>query len=94
MTKNIEETGVNSVITRCVRCKGRKKLFKLNSIYSYTNTGGVEVECPMCLGTGINKPLINACSEIKEEVEKRYEKIKAQKSKEKDFTDEKTDEKG
>lgn len=87
-----ENLGINSVVTRCVRCKGRKKLFKLNSIYSYTNMGGVEVECPMCLGSGYNKPIAEAINEVKDEVEKRYEKIKAQKLKEKDFQDDKPEE--
>lgn len=38
---------------RCFRCKGRKKMFKLGSAYSHTNTGGNEVDCPLCLGEGI-----------------------------------------
>lgn len=37
---------------RCPRCKGRKQMYKMRSIYSHTNTGGVEVDCPMCLGEG------------------------------------------
>lgn len=27
-------------------------MYKMRSIYSHTNTGGVEVDCPMCLGEG------------------------------------------
>ena len=44
---------------RCMRCKGRKKLFKVNSGYTYTNTGGIEVACPLCLGKGEIPPLEN-----------------------------------
>jgi hypothetical protein len=50
---------------RCVRCKGRKKLFKMGSIYSYTNTGGIEVKCPMCLGEGHTLSLAEAIKEAK-----------------------------
>lgn len=50
---------------RCVRCKGRKKLFKVGNIYSYTNTGGVEVNCPMCLGEGQTKSLEHAIEDAK-----------------------------
>lgn len=37
---------------RCERCIGRKKLFKINNIFSLTNTGGMEITCPTCNGTG------------------------------------------
>lgn len=50
---------------RCVRCKGRKKIFKMNGAYSLINTGGVEIECPMCLGNGFTKSLAEALEEIK-----------------------------
>lgn len=37
----------------CVRCRGRKKLYKFGpNGYSTTNTGGALVDCPMCLGEG------------------------------------------
>jgi hypothetical protein len=68
---------------RCLRCKGRKKLFKINGIYNYTNTGGVEIQCPMCLGNGITKSLDEALEEIK----KTNEKHQSEKIKEKDFKD-------
>ena len=68
---------------RCVRCKGRKKLFKINGIYSYTNTGGVEIQCPMCLGTGSTKSLEEAIQEMKKENAKH----KSDKTKERDFED-------
>lgn len=55
---------------RCVRCKGRKKMFKVNSIYSEINTGGIEVQCPMCLGNGVTKSLEEALEEIKKENKK------------------------
>ena len=63
---------------RCVRCKGRKKMFKMNNGYTHTNMGAPEVECPLCLGKGFTLPLEAAIEEIK----------KAKKIKEKDFKDE------
>jgi phage FluMu protein Com len=71
-----KQSKLNGVFTmtgsniRCVRCKGRKKLFKMNNGYSYTNTGGVEVKCPLCLGEGFTKPLEQAIEEIKEATSK------------------------
>jgi len=50
---------------RCIRCKGRKKIYKINNGYSYINTGGVQIECPMCLGNGVIKSLEEAIEEIK-----------------------------
>lgn len=37
---------------RCMRCYGRKKIYKIMGGYSHANTGGKEVDCPMCLGEG------------------------------------------
>lgn len=37
---------------RCMRCKGRKRIYKIMGGYTHINTGGIEVDCPMCLGTG------------------------------------------
>jgi hypothetical protein len=74
---------MKGAMIRCVRCKGRKKLFKINGIYSYTNTGGVEIQCPMCLGNGSTKSLEEALEEIK----KVNEQNKSEKIKEKDFKD-------
>lgn len=74
---------MKGAMIRCVRCKGRKKLFKINGIYSYTNTGGVEIQCPMCLGNGFTKSLEEALEEIK----KTNEQHKSEKIKEKDFKD-------
>jgi phage FluMu protein Com len=74
---------MKGALIRCVRCKGRKKLFKINGIYSYTNTGGVEIQCPMCLGNGSTKSLEEALEEIK----KVNEQHKSEKIKEKDFKD-------
>jgi hypothetical protein len=77
-------------LIKCVRCNGRKKLFKVNSGYSYTNTGGIEVECPMCMGTGTTKSLSDAIEELKKvNNEDKTEKGKVNK---KDFKDEKTGE--
>lgn len=68
---------------RCVRCKGRKKIFKINGGYTYINMGGVQVECPMCLGTGQTKSI----AEVLEELQKTAVKNKSDKTKEKDFKD-------
>lgn len=56
---------------RCVRCQGRKKLYKINNGYSYLNTGGVLVNCPMCLGTGSTK----SPQEIIDEIAKRITQV-------------------
>lgn len=65
---------------RCVRCQGRKKLFKINSGYSYTNTGGIEVKCPLCLGEGWTKPLEIAIEEAKQ-ANHKHDKSKERSSK-------------
>lgn len=43
----------------CMRCRGRKKLFRLGTtnVYSFTDSGGVLVTCPMCQGNGTVKTL-------------------------------------
>lgn len=51
----------------CMRCRGRKKIFKVGNAYSFTNTGGVEVTCPMCNGDGRIKPLDQAILDLKTE---------------------------
>ena len=64
---------------RCVRCNGRKKMYKINSAYSMTNCGGQEVDCPMCLGKGETvTPAIFAeqlKNKSKENIEKEKEKL-------------------
>jgi hypothetical protein len=52
-------------LIRCVRCLGRKKIFKINNGYSHINTGGVEVDCPMCLGNGTIKTFEKALEDAK-----------------------------
>jgi len=51
-----------------MRCKGRKKLYKVRGAYSHTNTGGIEVECPMCNGVGRVKTLDAALKDANEKV--------------------------
>lgn len=42
---------------RCIRCNGRKQMYKLNNTYTHANFGGALVNCPMCAGKGIIKTL-------------------------------------
>ncbi len=51
----------------CFRCGGRKKLYKVGAGYSYTNSGGALVQCPLCQGTGLIKTLDEAVELIKSE---------------------------
>ncbi len=44
----------------CVRCEGRKKIYKVGSGWSHINTGGVLTDCPLCLGVGKIKSLEDA----------------------------------
>ena len=37
---------------RCQRCAGRKSLWKVNNVYCKVDSGGVKVDCPLCLGSG------------------------------------------
>ncbi len=56
---------MKGMMIRCVRCKGRKKMYKMGSAYSHTNSGGEEVTCPMCLGEGSTKSLADAIEALK-----------------------------
>lgn len=62
-------------MVRCMRCKGSKKMYKVRSVYSHTNTGGILQDCPMCLGEGKVKTLVRVLKDIedgkKEEKQKR-----------------------
>lgn len=61
-------------LMRCPRCKGCKKMYKVGSAYAHTNSGGVEVTCPMCNGIGKAQTLNQALKEIthgKEDLKKR-----------------------
>jgi len=59
---------------RCMRCKGRKKMFKVRNIYSHTDTGGILVTCPMCNGEGRTKTLESAVKDIQDAKEERKTK--------------------
>lgn len=52
----------------CMRCKGRKKVYRIMGGYSHVNSGGVEIECPMCNGTGKHKTLEAATEELTNKV--------------------------
>jgi len=47
----------------CMRCKGRKILYKVGGAYSFLDTGGILVNCPMCSGEGKIKSLEDALNE-------------------------------
>ncbi len=49
---------------RCMRCIGKKRIFKIMSGYSHINSGGIEVDCPMCLGKGTIKTLESMMEEV------------------------------
>ena len=36
----------------CIRCHGRKRLYKAMGGWSFTDMGGAIADCPMCLGEG------------------------------------------
>jgi hypothetical protein len=38
---------------RCIRCSGRKQIYKTMAGWSHNNSGGTLQDCPMCLGKGI-----------------------------------------
>ena len=61
---------------RCMRCRGRKTVFKVGSGYSHTNTGGVEVDCPMCLGDGKVNTLESAINESAKKSSKKSSRAK------------------
>lgn len=42
---------------KCMRCHGRKEIYKVGGAYSFLDTGGVKVKCPMCNGEGTIKTL-------------------------------------
>lgn len=70
---------------RCVRCKGRKKMYKVQGVYSNINTGGKEVDCPMCMGAG----LMEKAPENNEDTKKINSKKKSLYERNKDFDYEK-----
>lgn len=84
MTKK-EDVGM----IRCIRCQGRKKLYKMMSGYSFTSCGGELVECPMCLGKGNIKDFNFALDEKEEEeVTVKKEVVRRVRSKKKEILDE------
>lgn len=48
----------------CMRCHGRKKIYKMGAGYSHVDIGGVKVDCPMCLGSGVVKTIEEALKEV------------------------------
>jgi len=49
---------------RCLRCSGRKQLYKMGGAYSLIDTGGTKVDCPLCMGAGVIKPLEVVAEEV------------------------------
>lgn len=71
---------------RCMRCRGKKKIYKIRNGYSHANTGGVLVDCPMCLGDGRILKLEDALKkvdELKPETKKEISNGKRKSEKEK-----------
>jgi hypothetical protein len=63
---------------RCIRCKGRKKMYSFNGGWTFTNMGAIEKDCPLCLGIGFIKPLKEAlkqASKIKKDFKNATEKM-------------------
>lgn len=69
---------------RCIRCSGRKKLFKLNNGYTHINMGAPEVDCPMCLGKGVTKSIEETLKELNEIKKTETKKFNSEKLKRKD----------
>lgn len=55
---------------RCFRCSGRKKMFQVGSVYSLVDSGGKEVNCPLCNGKGRIKPVNEVLKEESETAKK------------------------
>lgn len=66
----------------CLRCCGRKKVFKIGGGYSHINTGGIEVGCPLCLAKGQIKHLDKAIVDVTQALI-NTEKVKKNDKKEK-----------
>lgn len=62
---------MNAELMKCMRCSGRKKMYKVGGGYTHTNNGGKFVDCPMCLGEGKIKTLEAATKEIEEKAIKK-----------------------
>jgi len=58
---------MQSKMMRCIRCDGRKKMYTMNGGYTHANMGGLQVDCPMCLGKGNIPVLEEAIEEVKKE---------------------------
>lgn len=61
----------------CIRCDGRKKMYLFNGGYTHCNMGGVQVDCPLCLGKG----KIPVLEEVKEDIKQEIIKLKDKKEK-------------
>jgi len=46
-------SGVPEGKRRCIRCHGRKKLYKAMGGWCFDNSGGELKDCPLCLGAGV-----------------------------------------
>lgn len=67
---------------RCIRCCGRRKLYKTMGGWCFDNTGGTLMNCPMCDGKGHIDPVpdpetaLGCAIEEKESGKKRRRKVK------------------
>lgn len=59
----------------CMRCRGRKKIYRvMGNCYTLENTGGILVDCPMCLGEGKIKTVETVMEEITAKKQRNYKK--------------------
>lgn len=57
----------------CMRCNGRKQMYRFGSGYTHSNNGGRLVDCPMCLGEGKIKTIEAATKEVEIKIRKKRE---------------------
>jgi len=53
----------------CFTCAGQKKVYQSPGGHSLINIGGKKIDCPLCKGVGMIKPIEEAPEEVKKLVE-------------------------
>lgn len=74
----------------CPRCSGRKKVFKVRGAYSLVDSGGVEVDCPYCGGTGQEPDFEQEVAKLKQSKQESSKKPAKEKAAPKKRTRKKT----